>query len=415
MASEQPVGAGAPRPLPRASRGAPAVDSRPFWLDPLRLLGWGVALVALATYWWLFGRTAAPPPGSPNARLTGVVGSVRVRPHAQEAWLDGRLSMRLHVGDTVRTEPESAAAISFDSGSTVRVRPDSIVFVGGSAESSTTAWRISTGRVNFAVGAGGAEIETPSARTLARAHASGQLDVTPTGTGVKIFQGAAELRTVLGESVSLSGNQAVQVDPAGRAGARQDLPPAPSLLAPATRADLPYAAPPAPVATLRWTGTPGAATYHVALDFNVTQADLLLSAALDVPGVRDTAHELAGMDPGRYFWRVAGVTADGLEGQFSRVSLFSVLPRSPSPPPPPAAEAPALLVDALETVAPGVVRVAGRTVPGASLTVNGVGIAVSADGSFGEYLRMPAAGTVFVRATTRDGRSSERALRAGER
>ena len=413
MASEQPVGAGAARPLPRAGRGAS--DSRPFWSDPLRLFGWSVALVALATYWWLFGRTAVPPPGSPNARLTGVVGSVRVRPHAQEAWLDGRLSMRLHVGDTVRTEPASGAEISFDAGSTVRVRPDSIVFVGGSAESSTSAWRISSGRVNFAVGTGGAEIETPSARTLARANASGQLDVTSTGTGVKIFQGQAELRTVLGESVSLSGNQAVQVDAAGRAGARQDLPPAPSLLAPATRADLPYAAPPAAVTTLRWTGTPGAATYHVAMDFNVTQADLLLSAALDVPGVRDTAHELTGMDPGRYFWRVAGVTADGLEGQFSRVSLFSILPRSPSPSTSPPPEAPALLVDALETVAPGVVRVAGRTAPGASLTLNGVAIAVSPDGTFGEYVRLPAAGTVSVRATTRDGRTREQTRRVGER
>lgn len=400
MASEQPVGAG-------------AGDSRRFWLDPLRLLGWGVALAALATYWWLFGSTAAPAPGSPNARLTGLVGSVRVRPHAQEAWLDGRLSMRLHVGDTVRTEPESAAAITFDSGSTVRVRPDSIVFVGGSAESSATAWRISSGRVNFAVGAGGAEIETPSTRTLARANASGQLDVTPAGTGVKIFQGQAELRTARGESVSLSGNQAVQVDPAGRAGERQDLPPAPSLLAPATRADLPYAAPPASVATLRWTPTPGAVTYHVALDFNVTQADLLLSAALDVPGVRDTAHPLAGMDPGRYFWRVAGVTADGLEGQFSRVSLFSILPRAPLPPPVP--EGPALRVAEIETVAPGVVRIAGRTAAGAAVTVDGVGIAVSSDGSFGEYVRVPASGTVTVRATTRDGCVSEQTLRAGER
>ena len=413
MASEQPVAVVAASSPQRPAGDFVQRGSRPFYADPLRLAGWGVTLLALAAYWWLFMRRPAPAAGEPIARLTAVQGRVRVKPNAREAWIEARLSGLLHVGDVVQTEARAGAMIWFDSGSVVRVYSDSIVYVGGSAESSTAAWRVSSGRVNFAVGDQAAEILTPSARTRATANAAGELDVTGVGTGLKIFRGQAELQTTLGQTISLSENQAVRVDAAGHAGSRLALPPPPALLAPATRTALPFVAPPGAVTTLSWTPVPGAASYRVALDFNVTQADLLLSAALDVPGVASTSHVLTGMDAGRYFWRVAGVTADGLEGAFSRVSLFSVLPAelprgTPAPPPLPA---PALVLEELLEVSQGVVHVAGRANPQGVLTLNGVTVPVMPDGSFSEHLRLAGGAVVVVRATTRDGRVNEQVLR----
>jgi hypothetical protein len=265
--------------------------------------------------------------------------------------------------------------------------------------------------VNFAVGDHAAEILTLSAKTRAMANAAGQLDVTDAGTGLKIFRGQAELQTALGQKVSLSENQAVRVDAAGHAGSRLALPPPPTLLAPATRAALPFVAPPGAVTTLSWTPAPGAATYRVGMDFNVTQADLLLSAALDVPGVASTSHALTGMDAGRYFWRVAGVTADGLEGAFSRVSLFAVLPAEPRREKPAAPLLPALVLEELEEVSRGVVHVAGRADAEGALTLNGVAVPVMPDGSFSEYLRLAGRGEVVVRETTRDGRVNQQARR----
>jgi len=407
MASDQPVGAGAATSLGRPARGRP--EARPFYADPLRLAGWGLSVLALAAYWWLFVRRPEPAPGQPIARLTAVEGRVRVKPNARDAWIEARLSGLLHVGDVVQTEARAGAVISFDTGSVVRVRPESIVFLGGSAEASTAAWRVSSGRVNFAVGERDAEILTPQARARALANAAGQIDVNDSGTGLKIFRGQAELETTLGQTISLSENQAVQVDASGRAGARQLLPPPPTPLAPAPRASLPFVAPPGTVTTLAWTAAPRAASYRVAMDFNVTQADLLLSAALDVPGLVATRHELSGIGPGRYFWRVAGVTAEGLEGAFSRVSLFSVLgPEAPRalPSPPPVA-APALVLQEVERVASGVVHVSGHADPAAALTVNGTRVAVMPDGSFSEYLQLGAAGELLVRSTARDGLASE--------
>ena len=77
---------------------------------------------------------------------------------------------------------------------------------------------------------------------------------------------------------------------------------------------------------------PGVETYRVAMDYNVTQANLLLSAALDAPGLTEPNHDLVGLDPGKYFWRVAGVNKEGFEGAFSRVSSFSVVKPEPTPP-----------------------------------------------------------------------------------
>ena len=44
----------------------------------------------------------------------------------------------------------------------------------------------------------------------------------------------------------------------------------------------------------------------------------------------DERLRITGIDPGRYYWRVAGVTADGLEGDFSHISLISVLRPEPA-------------------------------------------------------------------------------------
>jgi hypothetical protein len=384
---------------------------KPFYKDPLSIIGWGIALASVVAYWYFFVRKPIPKPGQQIARLTGLEGKVKVKPNSQEAWGDARLADQLHVGDVVQTESRAGAEISFNSGSVVRVRPESVVYIGGSAEASTAAWRVQSGRVNFAVGDSTEEIVTPTVRTTALQNASGNIDVAEGGqTGVKIFRGQAELETSQGQKITLSENQAVQVDAAGKAGATLDLPPPPTLIAPASKTRLPVVAPPEPSARLSWQPVRNGVTYHVAMDYNVTQASLLLSAALDAAGVTGTSHELKGLNVGRYFWRVAAVNKDGLEGAFSRVNFFAVVePVTPQPvaTPEPVQGPPRLTLQAVEEVAPGVVHVGGRTEPGAEVTVDGTAVKVLPDGSFSEYVRRSGTGDVVVRVTGADGQFAE--------
>jgi len=222
--------------------------------------------------------------------------------------------------------------------------------------------------VNFSVAGEATEIVTPTVRTTALENATGNIDVGEGGqTGVKIFQGQAQLETTQGQTITLSQNQAVQVDAAGRAGVTMELPPPPTLVAPAPKTRLPIVAPPEASAKLSWTEVKNGATYHVALDYNVTQANLLMSAALEESGVRGSSHDIKGLNLGRYFWRVAAVNKEGLEGAFSRVSYFQVVePETPQPVATPAPEvaAPTLVLQAVDEVSPGIVHVGGRAARG---------------------------------------------------
>jgi hypothetical protein len=385
----------------------PTADAswRPSHRDPLSVAGWLVALVALAAYWYFFGHKPTPRPGDEVARLTALIGPVKRKPVAQEIWTQARLAERLQVGDVVQTEALGAAEISFDSGNVVRVRPASVIHIGSTAESSTAAWRVQTGHINFAVGDQVTEIVTPTARTTAESNSFGDIDVDEAGaTGVKVFGGRASVQTTRAQKITLLANEAVQVDAAGNAGAKLVLPPPPTLVAPPPQTRIPKDA----VARLSWTPSPGGVTYRLALDYNVTQANLLLSAALDAPGLTDTSHELRGLETGRYFWRVAAVNEAGLEGAFSRTSLFAVVPPEPRPvASAPAASPPRLVLDAFEEVAPGIVHVSGHADARAVVTLNGVAVRVASDGSFGEYLSRGDAAELVVRATVPGGAFSE--------
>ena len=408
MASVEPA---APDTVAAAASEVVRSTRRPFYKDPLSIVGWSIALGSTLAYWSFFVRKPPPKPGQQVARFVAVDGKVRVKPNAKEAWGDARLSDRLHVGDVVQTETRAGAQIQFNSGSLVSVRPASVVYIGGSAEASTAAWRVQSGRVNFSVGDATEDIVTPTLRTTALQSASGNIDVGDAGdTGVKIFRGQAEVETTQGQRITLGENQALQVDAAGMAGARMELPPPPTLVAPAPKAKLPLVAPPAATAKLSWNAVKNGVTYRVAVDYNVIQANLLLSAALDQPGISGTAHELAGLSVGRYFWRVSAVNKDGLEGAFSRVSFFSVVePETPPPSVAPEARGPTLVLLALDELAPGIVHVGGRTTPGASVTVDGNVVQVFADGSFSEYVKRGGPGAVVIRATGSDGRFTEQA------
>ena len=372
------------------------------------LVGLLIALAAVAAYFLFF--LEPPPPSGPIAvaHLTAVEGNVRVKAVGGNNWMKGRPSQGLMTGDIVQTDPAAGAEITFFTGNVVTVRSDSVILISegeAAVAEEATAWHIESGQVNFELRKE-TDIVTATARTRAAANSAGNINVTDAGgTGVKIFRGSAQVMTTHGETVSLNDNQAVLVDARGKAGSRIELPPTPQPIAPPGKAELPYVDPPRATAKLQWEAVHGAQTYHVAMDYNVQQAQLLLSAALDQPGIAATTHELPGLDPGSYFWRVAGVSKEGLEGDFSRVSLFSVVKRL-VPEPLPVAAAPSLTVDAT-AAQEGIVQVKGRTDPGASVAVDGHAVKVLPDGSFNEFVRTTGNGFVLVRATDARGQLTE--------
>jgi hypothetical protein len=367
-----------------------------------------IAASAVAVYVYFFLLKAPPPTTIPPkvvARFTAVEGSVVVKVGGLGAEIAGRTGQELRTGDVVQTDLRAAAAITFQNGNVVTVRPDTVVLISegeAAVAEQATAWHVQSGQVSFDLKRQ-TEIVTSTTRTTTSAAASGSIDVNDAGgTGVKIFRGSAEVSTTGGQTVILADNQAVLVDKLGGAGPKIALPPAPTLTAPQSQAELPYVRPPNTTAHLTWSAVNNAARYEVAMDYNVVQAELLLSAAFPPANVAETTYAVNALDPGKYFWRVAGVTPEGLEGEFSRVSIFAVMPAAP------AASAPRL--EARTEDLESVVEVKGRTDPGATLTVDGHPVKVLPDGRFSEHIRKTGRSSIVLRTTSADGQFTEETL-----
>ncbi len=378
--------------------------------DPFTIAGILLALVGVAAYYVFFLRAQAP--GTRElARFSAIEGDVKVKPTGQEAWTPATRAVRLHAGDVIQTSQHAGAEITFvATNNVVRLRPDSVVLLGDPAGgASRTAWKVESGKVNFEVQQQ-TEISSPNVRTVAAVGTEGNIDITEGGdTGIRIFKGTAQVQTSQGDQLTLKENEGLKVDRTGKAGRTLALPGAPQTVAPPAQAQLPYTKPPGATANLAWSAVPEVETYRVAMDYNVTQANLLLSAALDAPGLTGTSHELKGLDPGKYFWRVAAVNKEGFEGAFSVLSSFSVIkPAEPVATPTPE-EGPALSVDPV-AVLDAVLQVRGRTKPGTSVTVDGRPVKVQADGSFDEFVKRSARTEVVVTATAADGTVTEHKL-----
>ena len=120
--------------------------------------------------------------------------------------------------------------------------------------------------------------------------------------------------------------------------------------------------------------------------------------AMDRGGIADSSVQLQGLDTGKYYWRVAAVDKEGVEGAYSEFARFTVVrrggPGNAGGPPPP------LAIQELE-LRTNILQIKGRTEPGATVTVNGQRVDVQSDGSFNEFITLdkPGRQMVVVRST----------------
>jgi hypothetical protein len=375
----------------------------------------GLVLAAGLVYYFVFARAQRTPvetPAPPSvtaARFRSLEGNVRVKPVGQFEWIPADSNMILRKSDLVRTGPGAAAEIAFFDGTVVHVRPDSLITIEETSEDPSTkkrrvAWHISSGEVNFQtvrrnVPGSATEFTTPTVKATAGENTDGGIRVEESGVSdVKVFQGTSQVETKTGERVALGASEALKIDSAGRPSAKQALPGVPVLLAPSHQAEIIYPDPARATTLLIWKPVPGAVSYHVMLDYSA----YFNRPLVDRTGVAENQVQLRALDTGKFYWRVAAVDKDRVEGAFSDFSRFTVTRREAGvaaggPPPP-------LVIDALD-VRTNILQVKGRTEAGASVTVNGQPVDVQEDGTFNEYITLdkPGRQTVIIRSTGLSG------------
>lgn len=206
--------------------------------------------------------------------------------------------------------------------------------------------------------------------------------------------------TSTGDKVQLGSNEAVSVDKAGKAAPKVVLLGAPELQSPPHDAEITYPDPSRATTLLTWKGVPGTSSYHVMVDYSSHFSRPLV----DRRGYGDTSVELRGLDAGKYYWRVAAVGKDGVEGAFADYARFSVAKGWA----PAEAAKPRLRLEPLEPRG-FIVQVEGTTEAGATVSVNNHRIDVEPDGSFNEFvtLERPGRQEVVVRAVGMNGGVAE--------
>ena len=335
----------------------------------------------------------APPSTVTTARFTTIEGNVKVKTVGTFEWVNADPTMVLRKSDLVRTGPGGAAEIAFFDGTLVHVRPDSLITIEETSEDPSTkrrrvAWHISSGEVQFKAPrptAAGAEreISTPTLRTTTHEAAAGGVAVQESGeSSVKLYQGTAKVETKTGQTVQLEANTQIKVDAAGKAAPAQNLPPVPVLLAPQHQAEITYQDPSRATTLLLWKPVPGATGYHVMLDYSA----YFNRPLVDRSGIKDASQEIRGLDAGKYYWRVAAVDKEGVEGSFSDFARFTV--SRPQGGGRGSGDPPLLAIDSLE-VRQSILQVRGRTEAGATVTVNGQRVDVASDGGFNEFIQLP--------------------------
>jgi hypothetical protein len=358
------------------------------------LVGGGVGY-----HFWTRNTPSATPVDTPpatvtTARFTTLEGNVKVKTVGTFEWVNADRAMVLRKSDLVRTGPGSAAEITFFDGTLVHVRPDSLITIEETSEDPSTkrrkvAWHISSGEVQFNAprpSAGGSEreISTPTLRTNMREAAAGGVAVQESGeSNVKLYSGTAKVETKTGETLQLAANTQIKVDAAGKSTPAHNLPPVPALLAPQHQTEITYQDPTRATTLLVWKPVPGAAAYHVMLDYNAYFNRPLVDRA----GITEPSVEVRGLDVGKYYWRVAAVDKDGVEGNFSDFARFTV--SRPQGGAHGTGDPPPIAIDSIE-VRQNILQVRGRTEPGATLTVNGQRVDVASDGAFNEFIQLPA-------------------------
>jgi hypothetical protein len=350
------------------------------------------------------------PPTVTTARFTAIEGSVKIKAVGTFEWVTADRSMVLKKSDLVRTGQGSAAEITFFDGTVVHVRPDSLITIEETSEDPSTKRRrvaahVSSGHVNFQtvrknMPESSTEISTPTVRTTTGELTEGGIFVAQSGdSDVRVYRGTTEVQTRAGERIQVGASEALRVDAAGKAAPKVTLPSVPALLAPPHQTEVSYVNPAQATTLLVWKPVPGAASYHLMLDYS----PYFNRPLVDRAGIKDSSVELRGLDTGKYYWRVAALDAAGVEGPYSDFARFTVsrplgVGRGSGPPP-------VLVLQQPLEVRSNILQVKGRTEPGSTLTVNGQRVDVAPDGSFNEFVTLdkPGKQTVLIRAMGLNG------------
>lgn len=324
-------------------------------------------------------------PSARQARFVNLDGKVQVKKVDSVQWMNADYQLTLDKGDLIQTDSEGVARIAFADGTTYTVKGDTLVTVEENLvaqdHASQVGVHITSGQVDLTTGAwdvpgSKAEVsfENAVASLRANSHAAVRSDPATREQEITLASGSAELDRG-GEHLDIAQWERVSFPTGGTMTKSQVLSP-PELAEPLNLQPIIVGDPKHDPVHFSWKPVTTAKTY----DFQVSTTTMFNHIVMEKK-TTTTSVDIAGLDPGDYFWRVRAIDAKNALSDSSESYKFTLVVQGKEQ---------EMLLDVDDTELQGsVVEVIGRTEPGAALIINGEQVAdIQSDGHF-RYFSQP--------------------------
>jgi len=369
---------------------------------------------AAALYVWEFGNPLRNVGTQFNtasgARFISFEGDVRVIRAATRQSISASSDTELYPGDTVQTQANGRAKIGMADGSTILVRPNSIIIVRDNAsdkdgKKTNVHVVVDSGQMfvktdQLPEGTNNV-VETPKTKNKLGQQTGASFGVNPEGTEeIRVNVGAVETTNQAGEKTTLKGGEYVSVNPSGTVSRPQKLLDVPL---PSTPRDLDkvfVGVNGSANIALKWlrpqSGSPAYYRVEVATspffvaDGKVIERDQLASTEFIASDLR----------PAVYFWRVRATAQSGQTSDWSDPKKFVVVAKGAT------SQVPVTNL-AAELLGGNIYLIRGRAEPGTTIRAGGRESLVSTDRRFQiQITAAPGTSEITVEAQDVQGNSS---------
>jgi hypothetical protein len=401
-----------------------------WWVVQKRTIYLGVALLVLlllggaaALYVWKFGNplknVGTHVSSAAGARFISFEGDVRVIRAATRQTITASSDTELYPGDTVQTQASGRAKIGMADGSTLLVRPNSIIIVRDNASAQDGKKT----NVHVVVDSGqmfvrteqlpegtNNVVETPKTKNKLGDQTGASFGVNPEGTEeIRVNAGAVETTNLAGEKTNLKGGEYVSVNPSGTVSRPQKLLDVPLPSEPRDLDKVFVGGNGSANIALRWlrpqSGSPAFYRVEVATspffvaDGKVIERDQLAATEFNASDLR----------PGVYFWRVRATAQSGQTSDWSDPKKFLVVAKGA------ASQVPVSNL-AAELLGGNIYLIRGRAEPGTTIRAGGRESLVSTDRRFQiQITAAPGTAEIAVEAQDVQGNSSNYSVHLGNR
>jgi hypothetical protein len=316
-----------------------------WWVVQKRLIYVAVILLSLASlvgaasaYVYLYGnpfKGAAEAEGAPTgARFVSLEGGVKVVREGTRETLQARADTRLFPGDLVQTQEDGRARITLADGSTLFVKPNSVVTIAEntSAEDgrgSKVRVAIESGQINVRTERLDADAQNIIGTHLTESRLTGQTDATvhvrdDKTEAIRVALGAVETSTSGGDTTTLRSGEYAAVNTQGTISQKEKLLAAPAPLTPKNMERLAARKGGSTAVALKWQRPQTGAPAHYRVE--VATSPFFVPAGRLVERDQLQANEITVEDvrQGNYFWRVMAVAQSGQASDWSEPQKFVV-------------------------------------------------------------------------------------------